>query len=71
MADCHWARQAPAGLCDEAEGWGIERLADVFVRAHRPFKDHDDGTGHCKVCGTPIDWEAWLRAQDREERIET
>ena len=64
---CPWYNSAPAGLCDAAEGWGFTKIPDVFARAHRAFKRHDDGTGRCKVCGGPMDFEAWL---DEEEAAE-
>jgi hypothetical protein len=39
----------------------MTKIQVVFVRAHRlgSPKSHDDGTGHCYVCGAPLDWEKW------------
>jgi hypothetical protein len=68
---CHWATTAPAGLCDAAEGWGMTELPNVFLRAHARFQNHDDGSGHCKVCGAQIDFEAWLDAQDAQDALES
>lgn len=65
---CPWSDSAPAGLCDAAEEWGIDRLADVFARAHGRARDHNDGSGRCRVCGGPIDLETWLDEQDAAKR---
>jgi len=62
---CPWADSAPAGLCDAAEGWGMTELPNVFQRAHARFRNHDNGRGRCRVCGGPMDLEAWLDEQDQ------
>lgn len=63
---CHWADAAPTGLVEAAEGWGMTQMQKVFVLAHRDFTYHDDGTGHCRVCGAAIDFERWLEEQEEQ-----
>jgi hypothetical protein len=65
---CPWSDTCPAGLAEAAEGWGMGKLDEVFRRAHARIKNHDDGTGRCRVCGGPIDFEAWLDEQDGLEK---
>lgn len=68
MSTCPWATSAPLGLADAAEeGWGMTKLGDVFTRAHARLREHDDGSGRCRVCGGPLDFEAWLDEQDHAE----
>lgn len=64
---CPWYDGAPAGLCDAAEGWGIADLPNVFVRAHSRLESHGDRNGHCRICGGPMDLEAWLDKQDERD----
>ena len=68
MSRCPWADSAPAGLCDAAEGWGMDKLPDVFARAHRGLRNHDDGNGRCRVCGGPIDLDAWLDGEEERDK---
>ena len=73
MTKCPWWDRAPAGLCDAAEdGWGMTQLPHVFVRAHARIANHDDGKGRCRVCGGPLDLDAFFDEVDRRdaERLE-
>lgn len=41
----------------------MTKLEDVFAISHSRFKRHDNGEGRCRVCGGPMDLDAWLDEQ--------